>query len=158
VNKGLFKETIKNQINMRTIEVSVYRYDELNDNAKENVKHTLCNEYLDSYDALETLNRFADEIGIKIIDYSIDWANANRSYVKWEKTYYYHTMFIKEDLYGWLDYPLTKTWNKTKDVEECISEFLSEIEKDYWSQFEDEYVTDMCDANDYEFTVQGELI
>ena len=144
---------------MRTIEVSVYRYDELNDKAQENVKHTLCTEYLDSYDAIETFKKFADEIGIKIFDYSIDWANANRSYVKWEKTHYHHTMFIKEDLYGsWLDYPLTKTWNKTKDVEECISEFLSEIEKDYWSQFEDEYVTDMCDANDYEFTVQGELI
>tara|TARA_R100001369_G_C3276009_1_gene161021 strand:+ start:354 stop:788 length:435 start_codon:yes stop_codon:yes gene_type:complete len=144
---------------MRTIEVSVYRYDDLNDKAQENVKHTLCTEYLDSYDAIETLNRFADEIGIKIFDYSIDWANANRSYVKWEKTHYYHTMFIKEDLYGsWMDYPLTKTWNKTKDVEECISEFLSEIEKDYWNQFKEEYVTDMCDANDYEFTEQGELI
>ena len=144
---------------MRTIEVSVYRYDELNDKAQENVKHTLCTEYLDSYDAIETLKKFADEIGIKIFDYSIDWANANRSYVKWEKTHYYHTMFIKEDLYGtWMDYPLTKTWNKTKDVEECILEFLSEIEKDYWNQFEEEYVTDMCDANDYEFTEQGELI
>ena len=144
---------------MRTIEVSVYRYDELNDKAQENVKHTLCTEYLESYDAIETLKKFADEIGIKIFDYSIDWANANRSYVKWEKTHYYHTMFIKEDLYGtWMDYPLTKTWNKTKDVEECILEFLSEIEKDYWNQFEEEYVTDMCDANDYEFTEQGELI
>ena len=144
---------------MRTIEVSVYRYDELNDKAQENVKHTLCTEYLDSYDAIETLKKFADEIGIKIFDYSIDWANANRSYVKWEKTHYHHTMFIKEDLYGtWMDYHLTKTWNKTKSVTQCISKFLSEIEKDYWLQFEDEYVTDMCDANDYEFTVQGELI
>ena len=144
---------------MRIMEVSVYRYNELNDKAKENVKHTLCTEYLWGDDAIETLKRFADEIGIKIIDYSIDWANANRSYVKWEKTYYYHTMFIKEDLYGtWLDYPLTKTWNKTKSVRQCISEFLSEIEKDYWNQFEEEYILDMCEANDYEFTEQGELI
>ncbi len=146
---------------MRTKTINCYTFDELSDKAKDkakdNVKYTLCTEYVWMHDAIESLKAFANEIGITITNYSIDAGCSAHSYIRWEGTP--HSRFIKEELTDYcMDYPLTKTWNKTRDIDECFGELLSDIQNDYEYQFEDEYVIEMCEANEYEFDEQGSLI
>lgn len=142
---------------MRTKTINCYTFDELSDKAKDNVKYNLCTEYALMSEAIESLEAFADEIGITITNYSIDAGCSSHSYIRWRGTP--HSRFIPQDLTGYyMDYSLTKTWNKTRDVDECFEELLSDIEKDYEYQFEDEYVIEMCEANGYEFDEQGNLI
>ena len=144
---------------MKTIEINVYKYEELNDKAQDTVRYNLVSDYVWFDDALQSLKAFAEEIGIDIIDYSIDYGCSARSYIKWEKNYNYHTRFIKHYLTGYcMDYELTNTWNKQKDVNECIEEWLSSIQKDYEHQQTDEYLIDLCNANEYQFNEKGELI
>ena len=143
---------------MKTVEIKIYEYNELNEKSKENVKNKLMMEYFWIDEAIKSLESFAYEVGIDIKDYSIDSLNPYCSYIKWNKNYNYNTKFIKQDLTGYyLDYVLTKTWNKTKDVDECISEFLNQIEEDHRGQFNDDYVNEHCEANQYEFTKDGKL-
>tara|TARA_Y100001937_G_C7038534_1_gene293495 strand:- start:122 stop:556 length:435 start_codon:yes stop_codon:yes gene_type:complete len=144
---------------MRTIEINVYEYEELNEKAKDKVRSNLSMDYCWGHDVLNSLRAFADEIGIDIIDYEIDWGCSARSFVKWRKNYNYNTRFIKNDLTGYcFDYDLTNTWNKTRDVDECIEELLFAVEKDYEYQQTDEYLIDMCNANEYTFDEYGNFI
>ena len=142
---------------MRTKTINCYTFDELSDEAKDNVKDNLCTEYVWMNEAIESLKAFADEIGVTITNYSIDAGCSAHSYIRWQGTP--HSKFIPQSLTGYcMDYSLTKTWNKTRDVDECFEELLSDIQKDYEYQFEDEYVIEMCEANGYEFDEQGNLI
>ena len=142
---------------MRTKTINCYTFDELSDEAKDNVKYTLCAEYVWMHDAIKSLRAFAYEIGIVITDYSIDAGCSAGSYILWEGTP--HSRFIPQDLTGYcMDYSLTKTWNNTRDIDECFEELLSDIQKDYEYQWEDEYVIEMCEENEYEFDEQGNLI
>lgn len=142
---------------MRTIEVKVYKFDELSDNAKENAKRQLLSEYFWADAALESLKAFAREIGIEITNYSVDWDCVSRSSVFWRGKP--TTRFIKEDLTGYcMDYELTKTFNKTHDVDDAIGEWLSACCKDYEYQFTDAYAADHFEANGYEFDEHGNLI
>ena len=142
---------------MRTIEVNVFTYNELNEYAKQNARDQLVSEYFWSDDAINSLNAFADEIGITIDNYRIDWWSASHSTVHWRGTP--STKYIKEDLTGYcMDYPLTKTFNKTKDVDEAIYAWLRECCNDFEHQQTDEYMIEHCEANRYEFDEQGNLI
>lgn len=142
---------------MRTKTINCYTFNELSDKAKDNAKYNLCTEYVLMDDAIESLRAFAYEIGITITDYSIDAGCSGHSHIRWEGTP--HSRFIKEELTGYcMDYSLTKTWNKTRDIDECFRKLVSDIQKDYEYQWEDEYVIEMCEANGYEFDEQGDLI
>lgn len=142
---------------MRTIETTVYNFDELSDSAKDNAKQKLLSEYFWADDAIESLKAFAHEIGVTIRDYSIDWGCAGRSSVRWQGTP--TTRFIKEDLTGYcMDYELTRTFNKTHDVDEAIEEWLSACCKDYEHQFTDEYAADYFESNGYEFDENGNML
>mgnify|MGYP003129144321 CR=1 FL=1 len=142
---------------MRTKTINCYTFDELSDKAKENVKYTLCTEYEWMSEAIQSFESFANEIGITITGYGIDAGCSSRSYIRWRGTP--HSRFIKEDLTGYfMDHTLTKTWNNTRDVDECFEKLLSYIQKDYKSQWDDEYIIEMCETNKYEFDEQGNLI
>ena len=65
-----------------TIERNVYKFDELSDKAKENVR-IMFSEYSSFDEAMNTLNAFADAVGITITSYSIDFLCSAHSYVKW---------------------------------------------------------------------------
>jgi len=145
---------------MRIIETEVYTFDELSDDAKENARIQLVSEYFWSNDAMNSLYAFADEIGIKIIDYRIDWSCYANSYVKWEWYLDEHTNDITvEYLTGYcMDFPLIEEWNDTKDIDSAIDAWLNDCQKDYEYQQSDEYMIEHCEANEYEFTKEGKLI
>ena len=145
---------------MRIIQTEVYTFDELSDDAKENAKIELVSEYFWSDDAIKSLYAFADEIGIKITDYSIDWYCSAISYVKWEWYLDEHKNDLSvEELTGCcMDYPLIDEWNKTKDVDDAIDAWLYTCQRDYEHQQTDEYMSEHCESNKYEFTKEGKLI
>lgn len=139
-----------------TIERNVYQFDELSDKAKDNVR-SMFSEYNWFDEAMNTLNAFADAVGIKIIDYSIDCGCSAHSYVKWEGKP--SGRFISTDLTGYFtDNRITTEWNKSRDVDAAISTLLNEIERDYEHQMSDEYLSEHCECNEYEFTEDGSLI
>lgn len=145
---------------MRIIETEVYEFHELSEQAKENAKYELMSEYFWHEEAIESLYAFAEEIGIKIIDYGICWLNDTNNFVDWEWIFVEHKNTIdKDDLTGYImDYPLIKTWNRTKDVDDAICSWLYNCHQDYIFQFTDEYMIEHCEANEYEFTKEGTLI
>ena len=145
---------------MRIIETEVYEFHELSEQAKENAKIELVSEYFWSDDAIASLYAFAEEIGIKIIDYSIDWSCSAISHVKWEWYLDQHENDLSvEELTGYcMDYELIDEWNKTKDVDDAINQLLYACERDYEYQHTDEYMIEHCEANGYEFTKEGTLI
>lgn len=145
---------------MRIIETEAYTFDELSDDAQENAKIELVSEYFWDWEALESLYAFANEIGIKITDYRIDWSCRGVSSVKWEWITEEHTKEITcFDLTGYcMDFPLIDEWNKTKNVFDAIDNWLSECQNDYEHQQTDEFMLEHCWANKYEFTKEGKLI
>ena len=139
-----------------TIERNVYQFDELSDIAKDNVR-SMFSEYHWIDEAKNTLNAFADAVGIRITDYSIDCGCSAHSYVKWEGKP--SGRFISTYLSGFcMDYGITTEWNKSRDVDAAISILLNEIERDYEHQMSDEYLSEHCKCNEYEFTEDGGLI
>lgn len=65
----------------RTKEITVYKYSELSDRAKEHAREQL--QYSDPYswgdEALDSLKALAGHFGGKLTDWNIDWSNSNRS-------------------------------------------------------------------------------
>ena len=145
---------------MRIIETEVYEFHELSEQAKENAKIELVSEYFWSDEAIASLYAFAEEIGIKITNYSIDWDNYANSSIDWEWIVDEHKDDLSvEELTGYImDYPLIETWNRDKDVDDAIYSWLYNCHQDYIFQFTDEYMIDHCIANEYEFTKEGTLI
>jgi len=139
-----------------TIKRNVYKFDELSEKAKDNVRSMLI-EYCWANEAMNTLNAFADSVRIRITDYSIDCACSAHSHVKW--TGKPTGRFIPTDLTGfYMDYGITTEWNKSRDVDVAISTLLNEIEKDYEHHMSNEYLSEHCEWNEYEFTEDGSLI
>lgn len=146
----------KGKMRKEIIERNVYQFDELSDRAKDNVRYDF-SDYHWMYEAIDTLNAFADAVGIRVIDYSIDCGCSARSYVKWEGEP--SGRFISTDLTGYcMDYEITTEWNKSRDVDAAISTLLNEIERDYEHQMSDEYLSEHCKCNEYEFEEDGSLI
>ena len=145
---------------MRIIETEAYQFDELSNDAKENAKIELVSEYFWAGEAMNSLYAFAEEIGIKITDYSIDWYCSAISYVKWEWYLDEHKNDLSvQELTGYcMDYTLIEEWNKTKDVDDSIDAWLYNCERDYEYQQTHEYMIEHCEANEYEFTKEGKLI
>ena len=145
---------------MRIIETEVYTFDELSDDAKENAKIELVSEYFWSDAAMGSLYAFADEIGIKITNYSIDWSGFSHSSIYWEWITDEHTNDITvEELTGYcMDFALIEQWSDTKDIDSAIDAWLNDCQKDYEYQQSDEYMVEHCEANEYEFTKEGKLI
>lgn len=66
---------------MRTVEVKVYKYDELSEEAKERAlnEYNANSEYNWSSEALESIKALARHFGGELSDYSIDWLDCGRS-------------------------------------------------------------------------------
>ncbi len=145
---------------MRIIETEVYTFDELSDDAKENAKIELGSEYHWADESMNSLYAFADEIGIKITDYSMDWCSYGYTNIEWEWIDKKHTNDITvQELTGYcMDFPLIEEWNDTKEVARAIGAWVNDCQKDYECQQTDEYMIEHCEVNEYEFTKEGKLI
>lgn len=141
---------------MKQVTTNLYSFAELSEKAQEKALDEWRNsvEYFWGNDALASLEAFAEAVGIKIVNYGIDWLFPSQSYVRWEGTPC--TRYIKEDLTGYCaDFSLTRTFNKTKDVDLAIDSWLAECAKDYDYQLSAECFAEHAEANEYLFTEDG---
>ena len=141
---------------MKTIEITLFSFNELSEKAKEKAltiyqKET---EYFWGNEAIESMKAFFDELGVFIINYQIDWYCPNNSWVRYEGKPI--GKFIKQELTGTcFDYSLTITWNKTKDIEECLRAFFEDCQTDFEYLLSQEYFAEHCEANQIYFDEEG---
>ena len=144
---------------MKTIEVTIYQFSELTEQAK---VRALMNyqsdcEYDWAYDAIQSLKAFMNAVGVDMYNYDIDWLAPNRSkvYYDGEPT----TDSVNENQFGYIaGIILAETFNKTKSIELAVSQFLKECADDYEYQLSEEGYAEYCNANDYWFDENGNLI
>ena len=143
---------------MRVIETKVYTFDELSQEAKEKaIERFRYKEYAWAEDSINSLEQFFEEIGCKLINYSIDWLFSKYCHVKY--TGEPIDADIKEYFTGYcMDYPLSKNWNESRDIDKCVKAFFNECNEDYEYSNSDEYIIGLIEDNEYEFTEDGELI
>jgi hypothetical protein len=143
---------------MKTLEITLYSFNELTEQAKEKaLTNYQCETgYLWEHEAFDSLEAFFNAIGVKLTDYSIDWSNPNQSFIKYEGTP--NGQFIKHDLTGvCFDYPLSTTWNKTKDIDQSVWALLCECKSDYEYFLSEQAYTEHCEANEIYFDEQGNI-
>jgi hypothetical protein len=144
---------------MRTIEITIYSFNELTEKAKQKAlnKYQCETEYSWEHEAFDSLEAFFKAIGVKMRNFCIDWLCPSQSFIRYEGTP--TGKFIPSNLTGvCFDYELVKTWNKTKSVESSINAFLSFCQKDFECQLSEESFADYCDANEIYFDQQGNRI
>ena len=141
---------------MKTIEITLFSYNELSEKAKEKalLNYQINLEYYGAYEVLDSLKAFFEEIGVRLQNYSIDWYCPNNSWIKYEGKP--EGRFIKHNLTGvYFDYPLTITWNKTRDIEQSISALLVECANEYENQLSEETFIEYCEENEIYFDEKG---
>lgn len=143
---------------MKIIEVTLYRYDELSDKAKLNalIDYQCNTEYDWGFEAIASLEAFMNAVGVKMVNYDIDWLAPHRSRVQ-----YYGkptTKFIKEELTGYCaDITLSKTFNKTKSIEDAVFAFFKDCADDYEYQLSEDGLAEYALANDLWFDENGKV-
>ena len=169
---------------MRTIEITLYKFDELSDEAKENACEYVREQWHDFYawhnDNQESLKEFAKFVGGKC-DYSVSLYGPSTAKI----TDLPHYMTGEYSLTDWIhdnahvidspcpftgycmDEPLLDPLREyLKDpadhtMEELIQEGCDRWVRDYVADWEhcytDEYIWDFLQANEYEFTEDGSI-
>lgn len=137
---------------------------------KENIKEELRND--NSYgdwileERIKTLKKFAETLNGKL-DYSVSLVPDRGEYIK--------IVPINDELnFKALDKivasgkscpftgvcyddDLIEGYKETKSITETLNRYLESIHNEYESIFEDSYLSEHCEGNDYEFTANGKL-
>lgn len=161
---------------MRTVtkKINVYKYNEANAELKEKIKN---NFHLDGFlyeccmeERVETLKKLA-EILDGDLDYSLSCVPDRSEFItispKNEKLDFkalWEVIDVEKDC------PLTgvcydhdiidhfSKYNMTVDgLNNALNIYIESIHSEYESMFEDEYLIDLCEANEYEFTEDGKI-
>jgi len=155
---------------MEIVEVSVYKFEELSDSAKDNARAWFRegNDYPWWDDSLGSIKAFCKELGVEIKDYQVGmWGhsyldtNAENHHFRGRKL-----KDVKRDQNptGYcLDCTLWETfhdtWKETGDplgaFKDAIHEAVRDIVKDMEYQDSDEVVDEMIIMNEYEFDEDG---
>jgi hypothetical protein len=156
---------------MRTIEKTIYKFDELDEFAKSRAREWYRSglEYPWWDEVQSSLREFCDEFGVKVLDYSIGGrgafirTDADNSNFRGRKL----SQFDREAMpTGFcfdcsLRYTFADEWKKTGDALEsfksALDAFLREVENDVEYQYSDEAVEESIEANGYEFDEGGHL-
>ena len=147
---------------MRTVELKIYKFDELKEEAKEVAKQEmqLLDEYFWGTYAFKSLKEFFRRLDIELSYYDIDWNNPKASSVLYKTPKDNISDFTfnskKDYLTGlWVDNVIMRTWNKTKSIDDTIYALLLECQSDFNYQKCNEYATEHASANNYEFLEDG---
>jgi hypothetical protein len=159
---------------MKIKKIKVFSYEELTDSSKERARANFLE--FDHYpwmkDAEVSLKNFCDHFGVKGLDYQIGGycpsyvtAEADNSHFKGRKLKDYKVM-KHDDAYYCLEFDLWENfvniWEETGSPLIAFNQALDKagwsIQKDMEYHQSDEYVEEMMEINEYEFTEDGETI
>lgn len=155
---------------MRTIEKTIYKFDELSESAKERARewYRMGLDYPWWDEVKSSLSSFCDEFGISVLDYSM--GDSRRAFIKTDASPKNFrglklSQFDREAmplLFGFdiaLRYSFADEWKKTSDpfyaFGIALESFLREVENDVEYQFSDEAVDESIEANGHEFDEFG---
>ena len=156
---------------MRTIEKTIFTFDELSESAKERAREWYRRglKYPWWDEVKSSLESFCDEFGISVLNYSIVGrgsfirTNADNSHFRGLKL----SKFDREAMPSGfcfdcaLRYTFADEWKKSGDAlasfKLALESFLNEVENDVEYQFSDEAVDESILANGYEFDENGGL-
>lgn len=157
---------------MRTIEKTIFTFDELSESAKERAREWYRRglEYPWWDEAQSSLKSFCDEFGVSVLDYSI--GDSRRAFIKTDASPSNFrglklSQFDREAMpTGFcfdctLRYTFADEWKKSGDAlesfKDALESFLREVENDVEYQFSNEAVDESILANGYEFDENGGL-
>lgn len=157
---------------MRTIETTVFTFDELPERAKERAINKMreITEYPWFTECKDSLRAFCEKFSVKVTDYCL--SNDYRAFVSTDATAKHFrgvklSSFDREAMpTGFcfdceLRYTFYDEFKRTGDAkqafETAIEVFVSAVSKDIDYYFTDEAIVESIQANDYEFTEMGEL-
>lgn len=158
---------------MRTIETTIYTFDELSDKAKERAIQKIrgISEYPWFSECLDSLRAFCDEFSVRVTDYTL--SDCYRASISTDVTPRHFrgvklASFDREAMpTGFcfdyeLRYAFHDEFKKTGDAyyafESAIDAFLLAVKKDIEWSFSDECITENIEINGYEFTEDGDLV
>lgn len=175
---------------MLTKQIEAYKFNELNEDAKNNFRYKLNIDFWDSVsgdDYTRTLNAFCKKMDISWSEFDICPAFINfENHIKnnelenQNKDIFYKLLSLKNSE----DCPFTgfysdedilkpiRQLNFTKEftenfftdfdyeqlIQDCMDNWLNALVKCYEYEQSDEYIDEMCEANNYLFTKKGEII
>jgi hypothetical protein len=147
---------------MRTEIIEIYSFDELSKEAKENaLQYQRQNmEYFWGWEAIKSLEKFAELVGVKITNYQIDWLDPHNSYFKYDETNINKNLYIdiNTELTGYhMDYTILRYWNESRSIEQTFQKLLWECCAEYEEQLTDENIEEYFENNNYEFTEKGDI-
>jgi len=159
---------------MKIKNVKVYSFDELSDSSKGQVLAHFGErvDYPYFSEAIDSIKAFVEHFHGRILDYSIG-GEVYRSYVKTTlEPSYFRGVKLKDidptyNPTGYcLDFSLWVTmqeeFKRTGDAfyahQQAIESALAEVASDVEYQYSAEAITEMIEANNYEFTEDGEII
>ena len=157
---------------MRIIETTVYAFNELSDKAKERAieKHRYYMEYPWTKECLDSLNAFCDEFCIKVTECTL--SDCYRASIVTDasplrfrgvklKNFDREAMPTGFCFDCDLRYTFHDEFKRTSDAyhafETAIETFLSAVKRDIAWHYSDEAIEEHIEANEYEFTENGDL-
>jgi len=156
---------------MRTIETTIYTFDELSDEAKENAikQHRQCIEYPWYSECVDSLTAFCDSFNVRVIDYTL--SDCYRASISTDATPAHFrglklsSVNRESMLTGFcfdcdLQYSFYDEFKKTGDAfyafNDALQTFLISVKRDIEWHYSDEAITEYLEINNYEFTEEGE--
>jgi alcohol dehydrogenase class IV len=163
----------KGALNMRTIETTIYTFDELSDKAKEWAieKQRYYMEYPWFDDCIKSLNAFCDEFSVRVTECTL--SDCYRASIVTDSTPQRFrgvklSSFDREAMpTGFcfdsdLRYTFHDEFKRTGDAyhafETAIEAFLSAVKRDIEWHYSDEAIAEHIEINEYEFTEEGDIV
>jgi hypothetical protein len=157
---------------MRTIETTLYTFDELSDAAKEQAiaKQRQYVDYPWFSECLDSLKAFCDEFSVKVTDYTL--SDCYRASISTDATAKHFrglklSSFDRESMptgfcfdcdlrYSFYD-EFKKTGDSHHAFQTALEAFLSSVRRDIEWHYSDEAISEHLSINNYEFTEDGDL-
>jgi hypothetical protein len=160
---------------MQTLQIQVYNYSELDDYAQTRAREWFFNnnDYPWYDDALNSLNGFCKEFGVKVTDYCL--GDTYDARIKTDMSSASFRGFTKKDaiqlkdkeISGYcMDWSLTdgfyQSFIKHGDAKQAFLDaldcLLTDIKKDIEYHYSEEYMLEMFEINDYQFDQHGRFM
>lgn len=160
-----------------TITRNIYTYSEASEELKDKIRENFDDGFLYEHhmeERINTLKAFADYIGADL-DYSLSCVPSRGEFISVKPHWSYHSMYsnLEELLETLGDCVLTGVCydddliNYIKESKESISDeklkeafnkYIKSMHEEYEYMLTDEYLSDLCEANNYEFYDDGTIV
>ena len=163
---------------MKTIEIKVYRFEELDEQTKEKVIENYRYINVDNTFWYDCIKEEFDELGLEIKEFNLDRGNYAKIYIdNLEETSksilheFGDSVLIKQTAKNYINEyeKIQANFKEDEDIErevelldeqyekEYSEDILSYLRSSYDWEISDEAITETIEANEYDFTIEGKI-